>query len=294
MFKSFFLPLLFSLFFLSFQISAQNSKLEFIANLPAAIDESSGLAYTPKGLFTINDGKKGLIYKIDAATGELLQTLIISNVPVMDIEAMCFDGEFLYIGDFGNNTGERKDLKVVKIKLASIGGNAIEKVKGEVINFNYSEQVSFVSDKKSNQFDCESLIAFKDSLYIFTKRRNDHQTALYALPKQPGNYQARFISTFDVKGRITGAAISSDGKKLLLLGYQKKHHFPFIWKFEGFSGDNFLNGSSAYVQLTSVEVNWQTEGITFVDNNQLYISSESSKDLSGRLYKIAISDLFRK
>jgi hypothetical protein len=272
---------------------AQESHVKRIAPLSEKIDESSGLIQTPKGLFTINDKKKPKVFRIDPQTGEILQTISIENVEVSDPEALAFDGEHIYMGDFGNNDGSRTDLKILKIPFAAIGQESKESLQAEVITFHYPEQKNFDMKKKENEFDCEAMIVRGDSLYLFTKRRNDHKTALYALPKTSGNYKARLISIFNAKGLITDATLSPSGKEVWLLGYQKKHLYPFIWKLTDFKGENVFNGKQQYFQLTNQPIDWQTEGITFKNAEQIYISCERSDQVIEGLYLLNIKDLVK-
>jgi hypothetical protein len=68
---------------------------------------------------------------------------------------------------------------------------------------------------KKHNFDCEAILCWNNQIYLFTKNRLDDRTDLYVLPTTPGNYATKYIASFEVGGRITGADISPDGKKLL-------------------------------------------------------------------------------
>ncbi|MFN2424150.1 MAG: hypothetical protein ABR572_10285, partial [Cryomorphaceae bacterium] len=162
---------------------------------------------------------------------------------------------------------------------------------GEVIEFYYPEQTDFDMKKSKNDFDCEAMVLQGDSIYLFTKQRSDHRTTLYALPNTPGRHAAVKKAVFDVQGRVTDAALSPDGKTLLLLGYQKKHHYPFIWEITGFTGADFFTGHAEYELITKFPVDFQTEGIAFSNNENVFISCESSDDVKAALYRVRLIDL---
>lgn len=278
-------------FLLIFSGKAQETALTHVGLLPAPLEESSGLIFTPRGLFSLADDKRPEVFILDTATAFILQTVTVKDVKFKDKEALATDDEYLYIGDFGNNDGDRKDLKIVKVKLDDIGTDARAEVSGEVIAFHYPEQTEFKMKKKENDFDCEAMVALGDSLYLFTKQRSDHRTTLYVLPKTPGKHAAMKRGVFDSQGRITGAALSPDGKTLLLLGYQKKHHFPFVWKITDFEGANFFAGRADYDLLTKFPIDWQTEGIAFADGATIFLSCEGSGDVKAGLYRARLKDL---
>lgn len=280
--------------FTFFPGKAQDTFLLHIGLLPTPLEESSGLIFTEQGLFSLSDDKRPEVYILDAESAYVLKTVVVNGADFKDKEALAADDEYLYIGDFGNNDGDRKDLKIVKVRLADIGSGTRSEVRGEVIAFHYPEQTDFDVKKKENDFDCEAMVARGDSLYLFTKQRSDHRTTLYALPKKPGNYAARKRGVFDSQGRITDAALSPDGKTLLLLGYQKKHHFPFVWKITDFAGADFFSGHAEYDLLTKYPLDWQTEGIAFKDSATIFVTCEGSDDVKAGLYRMSLKDLTEK
>lgn len=85
--------------------------------LPTIIDESSGLETTSNGEFwSFNDSNGApALYQFDT-TGTLNRVLNINNATNVDWEDMTKDGAGnLYVGDFGNNDNDRRNLVVYKI-----------------------------------------------------------------------------------------------------------------------------------------------------------------------------------
>ncbi len=94
---------------------------ETYSNLPDKVDETSGLIYLNGYVWTFNDsGGEPEIYKIDNESGKIIQTVRITNGENFDWEDITRDESFIYIGDFGNNWGTRKDLKIYKIAINDI------------------------------------------------------------------------------------------------------------------------------------------------------------------------------
>jgi hypothetical protein len=74
-------------------------------------------------------------------------------------------------------------------------------VAGEIITFRFSDDTT-VAKKKKNNYDCESLLSYGDSLYLFTKRRSDMQTELFSLPKIAGYYTARSVGVLTARALL--------------------------------------------------------------------------------------------
>lgn len=136
------------------------------------------------------------------------------------------------------------------------------------------------------------MISYKDSLYIFTKDREDKETRLFVLPKSPGKYTARFINSFNSEGLITDAAINSANNELALIGYHKGHRFPFIILFNDFRGNDFFSGSHKKINLADKPWDWQLEAITY-GNNMIYFACEGTKQVAATFYGIKREDLLK-
>lgn len=257
--------------------------LKLIAELNEKVKETSGLALLDDVLVTHNDkGKTNQLMMLDTENGKIVQTIDVNNALNKDWEDLAKNEEFIFIGDMGNNDGERKNLAIYLISISDINKNATSvKSKGS-INFYYPEQTEFNNSKKHN-FDCEAILCYNGQLFLFTKNRLDDRTNLYVLPAKPGNYAAKFIASFEVGARITGADVSPNRKKIALVGYNKNSDC-FLWTFEEFSEKNFFTGKSHKYTLGPFAQVGQMEGIAFKDNSSVYISSEATQYISARLY----------
>jgi len=254
--------------------------------LPAKLKESSGLCYTDGCLWSFGDsGNPNSIYKTDTTTGSIIQTVTISNYPNTDWEDITADSGFIYIGDFGNNNGDRKDLKILKVNKADLKSSAVQlSVNAESINFTYSDQTDFTPNSNTN-FDCEAVVAIDQQIYIFTKDGGDFKTRCYKLSKIQGNYSVAPYSTFESQGKITAAAFAPATKEIVLLGYMNQKIQSFMWLLNRYSSDQFFTGTTQRFNIGNQQ-DWQTEGIDFITNNELMMSCEGSTNHMASLYQI--------
>ena len=269
---------------------ATKSPLVVKTILPKELKEISGLTAVGTDIWAITDKPKSRVFRLDA-TGKLLQTVNISNVEATDVEAVTSDSTFIYIADVGDNIGDRVERKIIKVKADGIPAGEEVQVTGETIEFTFPNE-EVVENKQQNNFDCESVLSFKDSLYLFTKDREDKETKLYVIPKIPGKYVARYISRFDSDGLITDAALNRQHNELALIGYHKGHLYPFILLFTKFRGTDFFSGDHQRIELAKKKWDWQLEGITYSNKNIVYFSCEGTKEVPATFYGIKRDDIF--
>ena len=136
------------------------------------LDETSGVVFTGGSVWTHNDsGNSNDIYRIDSITNAILQTVNISNATNVDWEDITADSNYIYVGDIGNNNGNRTNLKIYRISKTVLTPSTVSIV-ADVINFSFSDQTTFTSLHNNNNFDCESMIFYNDSLHLFSKEVN--------------------------------------------------------------------------------------------------------------------------
>lgn len=268
---------------------ASQSPLTVKKILPKELKEISGIVADGKNIWVITDKPKSEFFRLDTS-GNLLQTIQITNVQLTDVEAVTADSNYIYVGDLGDNNGDRKERQIVKVSANSIGKDDNAKVQGELITFIFPGEVE-ANNKKKNNYDCESLLSYKDSLYVFTKERDSNQTKLYAVPKIPGNYTATFIDSFNSKGLITDAAINQSNNEVALIGYHKNHQYPFIFLFKDFQGNDFFTGNQEHLELADKPWDWQLESISFKDDDMVYFACEGTKEVPATFYGIEKSKL---
>lgn len=257
----------------------------FVPRLHGQLNEISGLMVYDSLLWGFNDsGGKNRIYGFDRSGG-IRKEIKIEDARNRDWEAIAHDEKHIYIGDFGNNRGNRKNLRIYKIDKKDIGKKPEQIVKARNIDFSYANQETFGASMHNTLFDCEAMAALGNNLYLFSKDWVNQTTTLYRIPAKKGNYSLQPVDTFNVNGLVTGAGISPSGNRLALVGY--RDYMPFIWLFSNFPGDRFFAGEQQYFQLDSL-FNAQTEGISFPDDSTLLVSCERNSSFRQQVFVIDI------
>lgn len=250
---------------------------EFYSAIPKEVNETSGIILFEEDIWTHNDsGGKPEIYRISKKTGKIVQRVFIESGQNIDWEDIAQDESFMYVGDFGNNRGNRRDLKIYKVKKSDISDAKKVNVNAQEILFSYTDQTSFDVDNRNHNFDCESLISFGDSLIIFTKNWLDGRTRMYKLPKTPGEFNLSPVANFNADGLVTGADYDEATGNLVLIGY--KNRVPFIYLFTGFTGNSFESPAIYRFNFPRMQ-GYQTEGIYWLDPGTVIISNESRKEI---------------
>ncbi len=251
--------------------------------LPSQLDESSGLIIFDSLGWSFNDsGNEPVLYGFDLKSGSMKRQVRVENAVDNDWEDITQDEENIYIGNFGNNDGDRKNLKIYIVKKSDIRNSDVTTVSCDSIEYNYADQESFVPAHFNNSYDCEAFIAWKDSLYLFTKDWVHETTSLYTLPVLPGKYTARHVTTFNSGGLVTGADFNPADSLLVFSGYSKEL-MPFCYIFYDFEEDHFFAGKRRKIILNDY---WgaQTEGVAIQSKDSLYFTSESSIAMKQSLF----------
>ncbi len=260
----------------------QQKDLKIISQLSDSIKEISGITMFPKGsfIYAINDsGNSNTLFRLNQH-GKIVEALQIPNAANVDWEDLTYDHKkTIYIGDFGNNANDRRDLAIYKVS-----GITSERIETSKIEFTLEDQKKFPPGKKKRNFDIEAFIYHNESFYLFTKNRGSKFngiTKLYMVSAQPGKQIARLISSYKIGNDakdcfISGAAINAKGDKIALLTYNK------IFLLTNFNGDNVFNGNIEKIKLNHFS---QKEGICFKNDSTLFIVDEKRNKKSGNLYE---------
>jgi hypothetical protein len=280
----------FILVFCVLQACAQKTyygQLDVLGKFPSKLSEVSGLETNAHGdIWVVQDsGNKDEIHKVDT-TAQVLETYKIDHAKNKDWEDLAMDSQGnLYIGDFGNNTNERKDLTIYKVSHTELDK---KEPNAKKIRFNYLEQKRFPPKKNNLLFDTEGFFHWQGFLYIFTKNRTrpyTGETLVYRVPDTEGDYDAEFLgSLFLCKDQdhcsVTGADISPDGKSIALLTY------GFVFLLTDFDFPDVSKAQSKVIDLNS---DTQIESIGFLDNGTLLLADEEKKKTGRNLYRLRLN-----
>ncbi len=269
------------LIFLSFLISIYSfsQKLEKIplrkykiATLSDSLRETSGLTFLKDKLYTFNDGgNPNLVFEIDKISGKILNK-IQTDFPNKDWEAITNDGENLYIGDFGNNAGNRKDLAIYKINPFCVPNAESVSCNEKKVLFNYQNQKEFKISYLNHNFDAEAMIFLDGNIHLFTKEWSSKNISHYIINLQNTENQSIIkIESYEIGFVVTDASYFEG--KLYVVGYTKKGKV-FMMIFEENSDGLFFSKPLKKYKLGSALTIGQVEGIA-VNKDGIYISNES-------------------
>ena len=243
------------------------------------LDENSGLIFYNNNIITFNDsGGEANLYEINANTGNITRTVTITNATNVDWEDITQDASYIYIGDIGNNNGNRTDLKIYKIAKNDYNGSDDIAV-AEIISYSYADQLDFNSNPNNTNWDAEGLISYGEQLLIFSKNWVDNRVNVYSIPKTNGTYSALLESSYNTNGLITSAEISLNENIIYLIGYSNSQA-PFMYTIHGIPNNSLDIFSGIISEKVSniVPLGNQVEAIALFEitpnQHRLYISNE--------------------
>ena len=261
---------------------------------PTVLSENSGMIFWDNLLWQFNDGG-GLpvLYAMDTLTNSIVRTVKLQDAYNLDWEDIAQDESYIYVGDFGNNlNGARPKFLIYKISKSDlIGKNGNFVVKPSIIQFTYEDQPMrpVIVPSNTTDWDCEAMISFENKLFLFTKQWKGKKTVVYELSKETGFNVAFRKDSLGVGGLITGADIHVEQKRIVLTGYTISGE-RFIYLLYDFKGSNFFSGNKRKISLLGPQ---QTESVSFIDSNNIYIGSESFSILKPRLESVSLNDFFK-
>jgi len=260
-----------------------------IASLVSSMNEASALVSVNGRLFTLTDsGNNPEIFEMDTISGQVRKKTRITNFPNVDWEELTTDDSTFYIGDFGNNNGDRTNLKVLAVSKAAVLHVDSLNIKARAIRFTYPDQTSF-SSSNSNNFDCEAFFFANGKLHLFSKNRGNRKTKYYTLDPSLANQIAEFKGELDVRGLITGSALSPNGKTVALIGLGGNDLTAFVWLLFGFEGNDYLGANRRRIELPNILTSGQAEGICFRSEYQLLLSNEKLSSLPASVRQFSVS-----
>ncbi|WP_239004434.1 hypothetical protein [Lacinutrix sp. WUR7] len=267
--------------------SCGSKEFKSAIDLPSDLNEVSGTEVVSNSdfIWMVNDsGNKPKLFGLDTK-GKIKKELEI-EAKNHDWEDLASDPEGnIYIGDFGNNESKRKNLAILKVNASNLQSDASVEI--ERISFKYPDQEKFPPKKNKRYFDCEAFFYHNNSFYLFTKSRvkdDFGKTSVYKIPANPGMHEAELLGTYsncsDLRCWITAADISPDGTKMVLLNQKS------VLLFTNFKGNDFFNGT---IKEFPFSYESQKEGISFKDNNTVYITDEKAHGAGGNLYEFSLN-----
>lgn len=242
-------------------------------DLDSTVLETSGLLCCEGGIWTFNDsGGEAALYCLDAGNGSLIRKSIVKNASNVDWESIAEDETHIFVADVGNNFGNRDTLTIYRILRTALLSEKPEVIHDGIISLCFTGEVIKRETGYSNR-DCEAILAFGDSLYLFSKDWIEQSTLVYALPKEPGHYSLSAISAYQVKFLVTGADILPGKQEISLVGYRSYMPVVLSYEFENSPAQISCGGKA---RLYPIRAGRQVEGICYDPRGNLLISAEKS------------------
>ena len=228
------------LIILSFTLNSCASKTYYLSK---QLNEISGIDDAFHGVyFSINDsGDDSFVYLIKD-DGSVLHKMFVSGAENIDWEDLSSDGDFLYIGDIGNNRNQRKDLMVYRVPINNswifyffdrkLNHNLPDTVIAEPYGLNYPDQMMFPPEGSQMNFDSEALTFADGKLLILSKDRSKPYKGIckiYEADLSNNLLEVKLFQEIQLKGVswLTGSVTGCDyfNNKLYLLTYKRLYVF---------------------------------------------------------------------
>ena len=264
-------------------LAAGNPACEVVGSsvaLPAEVPESSGLARArdPGVLWTHNDaGNAPDLFAVDAS-GSLVQRVRVRGARLVDWEdveaAACGDEACLYIGDIGDNDGDRDHITVYR--LVDPGRSDRPAPTAEALHARYPD----------GPRDAEALFVDRTgTLYIVSKGRREPIT-LYRWPAgAPGQTVTLervgelFPEPEDEADRVTAATATPDGRWIGIRTYRSLHLYP---------ADELLGAEQPNPRTVDLRTLGEDQGeaLALADDGTVWVSSEAEDGGRARLARL--------
>jgi hypothetical protein len=256
--------------------ASTNYNLQLVTDFPDELQENSGLIFYNNLLYSINDGGNSTDFQEIDIQGNILRSINVSGAQNIDWEAISQNDSTVFLGDFGNNGGNRHDLGIYRVSKNEFANN--DTVTMNQFWFTYPDQISFTNTSGNHNFDCEAFVYLNDSLHLFTKGWQNLYTKHYVLPVNTTDTIIAILrDSLWVDGLITDASIDSTTGRLLLLGYKNNgsnFYTSFVYLIYDYINTNFFSGNKRRIEIGNMLTVSQTEGITFNSSTSGFISSE--------------------
>ena len=251
------------------------------------LDESSGLAAShahPGVLWTIEDsGNPAALHAVDT-TGRLLGTWRLQGVRNVDWEAIalgpCDGATCLYISDTGDNGGRRSTVTIYRMREP-----AVPKGEGAQTQGRTGKPERMALRYPDGAHDVEAMVVTPDEdLILVTKGRRETVRA-FRLRRSAWTGEGTAVAEDlgelglpegGLAGLVTDAALHADGRFLIVRTYVALHFFTL-------DEAGIPRAGKAPTGCSILGLELQGEGVTWLDDSTLALSSEAAYGVPGTI-----------
>jgi hypothetical protein len=181
--------------------------------------ETSGLAasrHNPEVLWLHNDGSSGRVFAV-SPTGKLV-ALVTCRAKFDDFEDIAIgpgpkrDVDYLYLGDIGDNSSRRSEIRVVRFAEPDLSGE-----RGQELTIDDAETFRLTYPDSSHNAEALLVDPVRNELCIVTKEKKRARLYCVAIGqlKQESVAKLALTATLNVE-YISAGTISADGRQILL------------------------------------------------------------------------------
>lgn len=254
------------------------------------INECSGMADSRRnpGIFWINNdsGDGAYLYAVNRQ-GATKGVFLVRNASANDWEDIAYGpgpdgkGNYLYIGDIGDNSRRRTDVTIYRIKEPKVGTNVGTK---DVPLLTEEPTIRRTFRYPDGPHNAEALLVHPKTgiIYIVTKEESG-VSGVYKFPAEPEEWWEQNtlsrVGTVTITGEkhpfadlITAGDISPDGKKVILQSYLRAYELRLPGTAKDF--DEIWKTKPNQIPLPALA---QGESICYsVDGKSIFTSSEKA------------------
>ncbi|TXH98086.1 MAG: hypothetical protein E6Q75_02685 [Rheinheimera sp.] len=258
------------------KLSGGVSPLFIEKSLSPEIAETSGLACLADGsFFTVNDsGNPATLFQLDKS-GRVIGRTATTGVN-QDWEALAIHQGQLWIGDIGNNSGQRSTIELYH---APLPAKPFENLTLSKIILRYPHPPMGLPSHFQHELDAEALVSTGEQLLLFTKNWVGLQSAVYLVDTSQTNTVLKQIGeTSALPGLITDAAYSFKHNVFVIVGYGNFRLNPLSFMFSGEFAPFLAVLDRDYRLIKSVPIpsGGQLEALCIDNEQNIWLSQEKS------------------
>ena len=251
---------------------------EYQCDLIEELREVSGIIPFGDNMLAFGDsGSKNSLFEIDSDCN-LINEFNIPDAVNVDWEAIAISDGFIYIGNFGNNFGNRYNLEILKIDVNELSS---ETPIFSRLNFTYEDQEDF-EQRDEHNFDCEAMFIDGVNIYLVTKNRANDVSHVYNINTIETEQIAKRKLDVELNRLVTDAYyVENDGNVLMSAYNIVDDVFFSSIHLINYENNQYSTRPLSFTGLPDMQI----ESICVL-NDQIFIASEAEDSGMPQLFQV--------